>query len=88
MKMKLIKNDGSMEIYTTTAAEFAALNNINVDEIKLYSDACVGAENLSPDTELTIVVLEGEIWASRSDNPWNEPVDVILGRTANWTYKK
>lgn len=76
------------EIYVMTAAEFAALNDIEVDEIRTYSDANIGAENLAPNTELKIIVRDGEIRVTRSDNPWNDPVDVVYGPAENWTYKK
>ena len=79
---------GMKEVLTMTAAEFATLNDIEVDEIKSYSDACTGAEDLNPDTELTAVVDAGKIRVTRSDNPWNEPVDVVCGPAENWTYEK
>lgn len=85
--MKKIKIE-TMEIYTMTAAEFAALNDIEVNEIKFYSDAVTGAEDLNPDTELEIIVENGEVWATRSDNPWNEPVEVLVGPAKYWTYEK
>jgi hypothetical protein len=84
LKMKKINK----EVLTMTATEFATLNDIEVDEIQSYSDANVGAENLSPDTELKIIVRDGEIRVTRSDNPWNEPVDVVCGPAENWTYEK
>lgn len=82
----LIEEKYKEEILTMIAAEFATLNDIKVDEIQSYSDANVGAENLSPDTELKIIVCDGEIRVTRSDNPWNEPVDVVCGPLENWNY--
>jgi len=83
-----LKEADTEEIYTMTTAEFAELNGIEVDDIQTYSDANVGAENLAPDTELEIIVRNGEIRVTRSDNPWNDPVDVVYGPAENWTYKK
>lgn len=83
-----LKETDSEEIYVMTATEFAELNGIGIDDIQTYSDANVGAENLAPDTELEIIVRNGEIRVTRSDNPWNEPVDVVYGPAENWTYKK
>lgn len=69
-----------------TAAEFAALNDIEVDQIQDFTDACVGAQELQPNTMLEIVVDDGEIRVFRHDNKWNDGIDVISGNAENWNW--
>ena len=67
-----------------TAKEFAELNNINVSGIKDFTDACVGAKDLTDDIELEIVIDNGMLTARRYDNKWKDGIEVVHGLAKDW----
>lgn len=77
---------------TFTAEEFAKLNDMDVEEIKDCSDSRPGAYCLDADTKLSVYLFsDGGIVVARvlrSDNDWNDMVDVIVGKEKNWNYER
>jgi hypothetical protein len=69
-----------------SAKKFAELNDIEVSDIKDFTDACVGAEGLTDDVELDIEIEGGEITVRRYDNKWNDGIEVVAGKAENWNY--
>jgi hypothetical protein len=67
-----------------TAKKFAELNGVSIEEIKEYSDACVGAEGLTEEVELEITIEDGMLTVRRYDNEWNDGIEVIAGKLENW----
>ena len=69
-----------------TAKEFAELNNIDISEIKDFTDACVGAKDLTDDIELEIVINNGMLTARRYDNKWKDGIEVVYGLAKDWGF--